>query len=366
MFANVFFVLCAVTSILGESKGPYKLTYSGLHINRTCGWKDKELITHYKLFNTSVSELEDGFFKNATSLVEIVLAQNKFRRFSDNTFEDQAKLIKLDLQNNSIESLQRGIFDPLTELEDLNLERNQLVVIYHGLFRRNQKLIRISLSYNKLFAIAPNSFSNLNQLKELEVLEITCAPSRYNIVITVTNYEKYLENCFDEYMQPDDVDDVDILEPKQLQAQSSVIHVIYLTVIAVLLIFVALLVAVIVYLKKKAQNFHFYNSIGELNSTKIANNLQRVDLGVPIINRTENINFGPDTHDEDFASTNSFNYNEFDSSDNGLDRIEATAPEIDEEKIKIAPKDEECSEDGIDITPREDVKGCGWHNVATI
>ncbi|XP_056630785.1 SLIT and NTRK-like protein 2 isoform X2 [Diorhabda sublineata] len=141
----------------------------------------------------TVSDLEPKVFQELHLLEVLQLNKNTLTKIKPGTFDGLYNLKILDLSENNLQSVNNS-FDPLINLRILNLKNNHIKQIYgdefiqlkslyllnlenNGLYNftsnmpaDNQMRI-INLSFNNLSAdsFAPNTFSNLNSVEELNL-----------------------------------------------------------------------------------------------------------------------------------------------------------------------------------------------------
>lgn len=104
------------------------------------------------------------------ALEELDLSENEIHTIESGALSDLSKLKRLNLYKNEIKELSDHTFHGASSLKGLNLGSNQIQNIGNSLYGLNS-VRKIMLSYNKINDINLMKFSNLPELKELDLFE---------------------------------------------------------------------------------------------------------------------------------------------------------------------------------------------------
>lgn len=142
------------------------------------------------LSQNQIFEIENGTFAHLSKLKSLKLNQNQIDLLQANIFDGLGSIERLDLSTNLIAVIEDGVFDKLINLKLLELGFNQLTTlpesILDGLpslstlflasnglqninFLNSTRLKMLDLSYNPLTTLESNAFSDVMNLKSLEL-----------------------------------------------------------------------------------------------------------------------------------------------------------------------------------------------------
>lgn len=126
----------------------------------------------YTALNMSFNRIhildENTFITRGYSTLETLdISNNNLSDISPYAFTGLDTMRKLILGNNDLLSLQEEVFEPLINLEELYLQRNKLSTILPQTLSPMEKLIHLDLRYNKLTDIDEGTFTNLGVLEKL-------------------------------------------------------------------------------------------------------------------------------------------------------------------------------------------------------
>ena len=88
---------------------------------------------------------------------------------SQNIFQGQHWLGKLNITYNNISSLPNGVFRDLHNLRVLDLSHNNLRALSAGVFSSLRSLAFLNLSHNHMISLGAESFTGLNALQRLDI-----------------------------------------------------------------------------------------------------------------------------------------------------------------------------------------------------
>ncbi|XP_038658035.1 nyctalopin [Scyliorhinus canicula] len=121
------------------------------------------------LKHNNISFITPGAFKGLPHLTELKLAHNEYIKYlHTRTFTGLKRLQKLDLSNCNLLNIPDRIFIAVTSLQELALWRNHFRRI-PGAVRGTESLTRLYLERNKIEAVAHNTLQGLGNLKYLNL-----------------------------------------------------------------------------------------------------------------------------------------------------------------------------------------------------
>ncbi|XP_069748535.1 nyctalopin [Narcine bancroftii] len=121
------------------------------------------------LDHNNISFITPGAFKGLPNLTELKLAHNEYIRYlHTRTFTSLNRLLKLDLSDCNLFNIPDRIFTPVTSLEELAMWQNNFRRI-PGAVRGMESLTRLYLEQNRIEAVAYNSLQGLVNLKYLNL-----------------------------------------------------------------------------------------------------------------------------------------------------------------------------------------------------
>lgn len=103
--------------------------------------------------------LNQGFFKNLTSLRYLELSNNNIKSIPEHIFESLSELLYLSMENNNVKSLLGAEFVGLKNLKYLSLSHNQIVEINSHVFQYLEQIEYIDLAYNRIVRLSWFLFS---------------------------------------------------------------------------------------------------------------------------------------------------------------------------------------------------------------
>ncbi|KAJ8264517.1 hypothetical protein GJAV_G00150220 [Gymnothorax javanicus] len=124
-----------------------------------------------RLNNNEISVLEStGIFKSLSQLKKINLSNNKISEIEDGAFEGAGSVIELHLTANQLDSVRSGMFRGLEGLRMLMLRNNRISCIHNSSFTGLHNVRLLSLYDNQLTTITPGAFDTLQTLSTLNLL----------------------------------------------------------------------------------------------------------------------------------------------------------------------------------------------------
>uniref|UniRef100_A0A8C2J0V9 Slit homolog 1b (Drosophila) n=1 Tax=Cyprinus carpio TaxID=7962 RepID=A0A8C2J0V9_CYPCA len=127
--------------------------------------------TELRLNNNDLSILEaTGLFRSLTHLKKINLSNNKITEIEDGAFDGASSVIELHLTANHLVSIRGGMFRGMDGLRMLMLRNNRIHCIHNSSFSGLQNLRLLSLYDNQLTTIMPGAFDTLPNLSTLNLL----------------------------------------------------------------------------------------------------------------------------------------------------------------------------------------------------
>uniref|UniRef100_A0A8C1M324 Slit homolog 1b (Drosophila) n=1 Tax=Cyprinus carpio TaxID=7962 RepID=A0A8C1M324_CYPCA len=127
--------------------------------------------TELRLNNNDLSILEaTGLFRSLTHLKKINLSNNKITEIEDGAFDGASSVIELHLTANHLVSIRGGMFRGMDGLRMLMLRNNRIRCIHNSSFSGLQNVRLLSLYDNQLTTIMPGAFDTLPNLSTLNLL----------------------------------------------------------------------------------------------------------------------------------------------------------------------------------------------------
>uniref|UniRef100_A0A8C2AC26 Slit homolog 1b (Drosophila) n=1 Tax=Cyprinus carpio TaxID=7962 RepID=A0A8C2AC26_CYPCA len=127
--------------------------------------------TELRLNNNDLSILEaTGLFRSLTHLKKINLSNNKITEIEDGAFDGASSVIELHLTANHLVSIRGGMFRGMDRLRMLMLRNNRIRCIHNSSFSGLQNVRLLSLYDNQLTTIMPGAFDTLPNLSTLNLL----------------------------------------------------------------------------------------------------------------------------------------------------------------------------------------------------
>ncbi|XP_042605290.1 slit homolog 1 protein-like isoform X2 [Cyprinus carpio] len=127
--------------------------------------------TELRLNNNDLSILEaTGLFRSLTHLKKINLSNNKITEIEDGAFDGASSVVELHLTANHLVSVRGGMFRGMDGLRMLMLRNNRIRCIHNGSFSGLQNVRLLSLYDNQLTTIMPGAFDTLPNLSTLNLL----------------------------------------------------------------------------------------------------------------------------------------------------------------------------------------------------
>ncbi|XP_055500606.1 nyctalopin-like [Leucoraja erinacea] len=121
------------------------------------------------LDHNNISFITPGAFKGLPNLTELKLAHNEYIRYlHTRTFTGLKRLLKLDLSNCNLFNIPDRIFTAVTTLQELAMWQNNFRRI-PGAVRGMESITRVYLERNRIEAVAYNSLQGLVSLKYLNL-----------------------------------------------------------------------------------------------------------------------------------------------------------------------------------------------------
>uniref|UniRef100_A0A673GTR6 Slit homolog 1 protein-like n=1 Tax=Sinocyclocheilus rhinocerous TaxID=307959 RepID=A0A673GTR6_9TELE len=127
--------------------------------------------TELRLNNNDLSILEaTGLFRSLTHLKKINLSNNKITEIEDGAFDGASSVVELHLTANHLVSVRGGMFRGMDGLRMLMLRNNRIRCIHNSSFSGLQNVRLLSLYDNQLTTIMPGAFHTLPNLSTLNLL----------------------------------------------------------------------------------------------------------------------------------------------------------------------------------------------------
>ncbi|XP_051979759.1 slit homolog 1 protein-like isoform X2 [Xyrauchen texanus] len=127
--------------------------------------------TELRLNNNDLSILEaTGLFRSLTHLKKINLSNNKISEIEDGAFDGASSVVELHLTVNHLVSVRGGMFQGMHGLRMLMLRNNRIRCIHNSSFSGLQNVRLLSLYDNQLTTIMPGAFDTLPNLSTLNLL----------------------------------------------------------------------------------------------------------------------------------------------------------------------------------------------------
>ncbi|NP_001030147.1 slit homolog 1b precursor [Danio rerio] len=127
--------------------------------------------TELRLNNNDLSILEaTGLFRPLTHLKKINLSNNKITEIEDGAFEGASSVVELHLTANLLVSVRGGMFRGMDGLRMLMLRNNHIRCVHNSSFSGLQNVRLLSLYDNQLSTIMPGAFDSLPNLSTLNLL----------------------------------------------------------------------------------------------------------------------------------------------------------------------------------------------------
>lgn len=185
--------------------------------------------------STSLQEINSLSFNKASSLLYILLQQNRLKIIKDYTFVHCKALKILDLAQNDIQTVQKYAFISLERLERLDLGRNKIKSIDDDIFqslsnvqwiwmnnnrikritskiftKKNSMIEGIDFKHNGIIAISPYAFVDLEKLRFLMLNGNKCVKRDFKNHIIYENVAIALElnECYSKYRKLVPTEDV--------------------------------------------------------------------------------------------------------------------------------------------------------------
>ncbi|XP_064616274.1 toll-like receptor 4 [Liolophura sinensis] len=129
-------------------------------------------LRHLDLTGNNCYNVSETFFSYGTNLETLFIGENRFGKdFSDNTFYNLTKLIRLDMNDNQLESVGPNLFARLTSLTYLNLSKNYLSN-WTGTISSLVKLTDLDLSNNKLKTLPRSLCRDLDTIQHFSNIQV--------------------------------------------------------------------------------------------------------------------------------------------------------------------------------------------------
>ncbi|XP_056614638.1 slit homolog 1b isoform X1 [Triplophysa dalaica] len=127
--------------------------------------------TELRLNNNDLSILEaTGLFRSLNHLKKINLSNNKISEIEDGAFDGASSVLELHLTANHLVSLRGGMFRGMDGLRMLMLRNNLIRCVHNSSFSGLQNVRLLSLYDNQLTTIMPGAFDTLPNLSTLNLL----------------------------------------------------------------------------------------------------------------------------------------------------------------------------------------------------
>ncbi|XP_067272516.1 slit homolog 1b isoform X2 [Pseudorasbora parva] len=127
--------------------------------------------TELRLNNNDLSVLEaTGLFRPLTHLKKINLSNNKITEIEDGAFDGASSVVELHLTANHLASVRGGMLRGMDGLRMLMLRNNRIRCIHNSSFSGLQNVRLLSLYDNQLTTIMPGAFDTLPNLSTLNLL----------------------------------------------------------------------------------------------------------------------------------------------------------------------------------------------------
>ncbi|XP_077083125.1 slit homolog 1b isoform X2 [Siphateles boraxobius] len=127
--------------------------------------------TELRLNNNDLSILEaTGLFRPLTHLKKINLSNNKITEIEDGAFDGASSVVELHLTANHLVSIRGGMLRGMDGLRMLMLRNNRIRCIHNTSFSGLQNVRLLSLYDNQLATIMPGAFDTLPNLSTLNLL----------------------------------------------------------------------------------------------------------------------------------------------------------------------------------------------------
>jgi hypothetical protein len=128
----------------------------------------------YTALNISFNRIQilekNSFIKRGYAALETLdISNNNISDINPYAFTGLDKIKKLILGHNNLLSLQQDVFQPLINLKELDLQRNKLSTVLPQTMSPMKKLLYLDLRYNKLTDFDEGTFTNLSVLEKLKL-----------------------------------------------------------------------------------------------------------------------------------------------------------------------------------------------------
>ncbi|KAI4487759.1 hypothetical protein M0802_011864 [Mischocyttarus mexicanus] len=127
----------------------------------------KRLTLSYNDFRT----INPGLFSNLDNLEFLNLSENKIKTFEDKTFDELVSLKDLNLASNILHNVSEKTFSKLKNLELIDISYNNLSNVQPNLFKENKELRHLLFHSNRnaLSKLPVNLLSNLRKLEKVDL-----------------------------------------------------------------------------------------------------------------------------------------------------------------------------------------------------
>jgi Leucine-rich repeat (LRR) protein len=125
------------------------------------------------LDKNEIEEIDENSFSNEpfeSNILQLYLSHNKLTKIQQRTFNGLFKLELLHLDKNIIEEIEKNSFTNLNDLKELKIESNKIKIIKNGIFLGKTNLEKLFLYQNAIENIESIPFNTLRSLKKLHLI----------------------------------------------------------------------------------------------------------------------------------------------------------------------------------------------------
>ncbi|KAG5872135.1 hypothetical protein JTB14_013606 [Gonioctena quinquepunctata] len=184
----------------------FDMTYGGIKFLSQEFFKNSSSIQEIILAHNSIQELNDGVFSTLLNISTIDLSYNNITNIKSGAFVNVMNIRELILRGNQLSSFKGEFFNTGTSLEVLDLSENQLSYLFPSSFRIHPRLKKILARKNKFNFFPAELIANLqfleyidlskNQLKTIEELDFARLPRLRTLLVAQNEIESVSDMAF--------------------------------------------------------------------------------------------------------------------------------------------------------------------------
>lgn len=148
-------------------------------VDRTSSFADAIVINVSYDFKLDDFNYESFFAYNCSDLASLKSSKQPLHYLPENIYETYPKLASLTVTEAGLRKIRYENLRLLWQLQNLDLQSNKIEILESNLFTDNSNLQIIILKNNKLHSISPESFDNLNQIREINFAANECIDKAY-------------------------------------------------------------------------------------------------------------------------------------------------------------------------------------------